>query len=1615
MTALLARKRVSFNTVSVRYLHVHNSFGTDSINLSTIAYSLSSCRCVVGLSAFRRSSSRAWVVRNVASGRYFCTENRKRSLVYKSPPEANRPWTPDEMNKLYEADKVPEEVVERAKEEDAWLPIKDADSGGVYWWHPKSNATTPVGSGRPETLMRALGNSAMFGAGAAMFFALLYRVFGILVFLIMPPLTEELIRKRAEHNEGILADLEEVALHQEEIESIDKCLGERCRRIRILLLQNNVIGKLENLNKLKELEYLNVALNNIDKIEGLDRCESLRKLDLTVNFIDIENLKDSITNLECNYNLEDLYMLGNPCMDWPKARQYIVARLPSLLQLDGTLITPTERIEANRVISKLEKELEKLADVSIKRKKYEMENNIKPSKDAYTKESRLEMYREQAAVKEEKDKREKKRLGIEPKPPRVIPEALNHRGEIRQCNEGKYNFHIDEFGSPGMVVIEIDVPAYLDTSLIDVDVQPNYIRCGSKEGNVNMERGAALGWKKCGLCSTRVLRRRELFGSGRGCTLSFTELRTPCEVLVDASSVKRSKTTGALRIEMPRADRAGLLRVAAEQKAEKDGAKRVSREDLSSSVVQFYSFKFSKLIDLLGGDWNDGNVCLPVWMPRGASSAERELFLDSYGENFPPTRSSKVEKEEKCVISSGAKQLPLSKSVSLGIVNNDDDDLLKEVERGTHGDYDESDVEACVWWERSGFVGYYLGAFIAEPSFENIIRKKDRPSDLIWGQQPPSVQRVAGRDTLSRRLVIAQLLVICLNEATSAAAAATAGAYEGDAMLELMDDRHPIRTISDEDLGEFIIRKEKLLVNAKQQLDELLKRVAWQKRDVVALEGAVKLAKSEWSCRFGDGLLNQALRGAYEVLAQFLDSKDILRFGGASPSCRRLCMEGRRWKVYHFVEDEECSEMVLDWSVLYSGRIKTLEGLHHILTSAKDSLPKLARLIVDVTARDFCGAVTFDRKEFAGLVREVLGRSPNLEELDIRGRKASDLAADGVGESFPDGTCTVEPKINLRKLRVSGLPPENVMLLVGKANYANLELIDVCGPSAVAGSGSQSMWLGCTFANLQVLHLAGVGLDSGRILGDLLAGRCEKLKRLDLSDNSELGNNAFKDIMGRLKPSFKRQSTVRSSRCHPTLPALSYLNVGRCGLMGAEGGGILGKMVRYLMLEKGALEKLRIDNNQFGNEGLQNFLNHVGYDRLVAALEKGERSSISARAVGAVGQRGGELLCRILEKCKYLDDACVGGNWALGVGGNKELGPVAEIIDKGRNSSIAALLRTYYSIEPAAADIGQCKVFFKSSLCALSAFPLGDCLFDYIVETMLGDGELDAPVGCLTVVFGCAIVNEEQLFCKHCFPYPLVGAENVSYIIPSAIEDLLDVYRKRLTRLLGKMNVTGVLCTVMTRIEPCLSSRWSSATVISSWEVSEISFVGASLARKCIGSIQADPPVKVERPTRGGISLSLGRDYSVEDHISWRAGIPPVCCKVKGHHLRELKSLPRPHPVVQMIVSCLPMILFEVDRPHPWHALRQDVLSLGDELVLEMAVFSPGKIPKRSARALREVLKNLEARGIESPSDVVCIHPAAAVIFEWILLVRKAQLEVSENNTTRAERSAEFHGEVTSV
>jgi protein TilB len=381
----------------------------------------------------------------------------------------------------------------------------------------------------------------------------------------MPVITRALIRKRAEHNEGIIATLEELTLHQEELENINEVLGGTCRKLKILYLQNNIIPRMENLVHLKDLVYLNLALNNISKIEGLQNCEFLSKLDLTVNFIDVDTLEDSIDHLVSRTKLVDLYMMGNPAQaNWPGFNAFVIAKLPQLKTLDGTDTTRSMQILARQKLPQLEDELRKLAlekraekgeklaaaraqgacEVAEEKSSagagaggsgtdealdYDEEVVRDPDPDDHlamtenTPEVRQEIYRELAQQKKEKADREKSQQPKErdyEKEQVAAIEATRKKeqeadvSEIKQKNEGGWDFRWDEEVRKSWISLEVMVPRHLDSSLIDVDVHPTYISIVIK---------------------SKLLR-----------------LRLPVEVKAGESKCQRSKTTGSLVVTMPK-------------------------------------------------------------------------------------------------------------------------------------------------------------------------------------------------------------------------------------------------------------------------------------------------------------------------------------------------------------------------------------------------------------------------------------------------------------------------------------------------------------------------------------------------------------------------------------------------------------------------------------------------------------------------------------------------------------------------------------------------------------------------------------------------------------------------------------------------------------------------------------------------------------------------------------------------------------------------------------------------------------------------------------------------------------------------------------------------------
>ncbi|XP_046419327.1 protein tilB-like [Neodiprion fabricii] len=350
----------------------------------------------------------------------------------------------------------------------------------------------------------------------------------------MVRITIELIRKRSEHNEGEIASLEEITLHQEDIEKIEH-IDRWCRNLKILLLQYNLISKIENLGMLKKLEYLNLALNNIEVIENLEGLESLKKLDLTVNFIgDLRGIK----SLRENEHLESLILTGNPFTDYEGYREYVVATLPQLKELDMAEISRSERIialqryaEASDDVlrgywnyAKIRKEqiLRHQRSESVRISELNEDGTEKGGEDdeersekfwkstsSHTPEDRIAIARENRRNREKRERKDD-----EAKKPKYIPKLFNSDGRPFNINQPKVPFRLDDESDRDKIILDIAVYKHLDTSFLDVDVQPGYVRVTIKG--------------------------------------KILQLTLSSEVLTEKSTVQRSQTTGHLVVTMPR-------------------------------------------------------------------------------------------------------------------------------------------------------------------------------------------------------------------------------------------------------------------------------------------------------------------------------------------------------------------------------------------------------------------------------------------------------------------------------------------------------------------------------------------------------------------------------------------------------------------------------------------------------------------------------------------------------------------------------------------------------------------------------------------------------------------------------------------------------------------------------------------------------------------------------------------------------------------------------------------------------------------------------------------------------------------------------------------------------
>jgi protein TilB len=293
-------------------------------------------------------------------------------------------------------------------------------------------------------------------------------------------ITEALLRKRSEHNEGILPTLEEVALHQQDLgPEVGPELSRCCRHLKILYLQNNLLSKTTGLSKLKELEYLNLAVNNIQRIESLQGCESLVKLDLTVNFID-ELM--SVALLAANERLEELYLTGNPVAKRGYYREFVVASVPQLVRLDGEEVTKSERIAAMQRIDELRARAAE-DDEAARVRAASAEATVRFDDQGnpvygHNPQDRVRMHEELVAKKQAGETKEVKPQ--KPRPSAKVPD-LDKTGRPLNRNESKMPFLLKHTDDGKWVVLDLTVGKYLDNSLIDVDIQPTFVRVVAKD------------------------------------------------------------------------------------------------------------------------------------------------------------------------------------------------------------------------------------------------------------------------------------------------------------------------------------------------------------------------------------------------------------------------------------------------------------------------------------------------------------------------------------------------------------------------------------------------------------------------------------------------------------------------------------------------------------------------------------------------------------------------------------------------------------------------------------------------------------------------------------------------------------------------------------------------------------------------------------------------------------------------------------------------------------------------------------------------------------------------------------------------------------------------------
>ncbi|CAG7817775.1 unnamed protein product [Allacma fusca] len=228
----------------------------------------------------------------------------------------------------------------------------------------------------------------------------------------MSRITIELLRKRVEHNEGEIQTVEELALHQEKIEKLEN-LDKWCRKLKILLLQNNLISKIEN----------------------------------------------------HNHNLENLYLTDGADVTMTEK---LVAR-QEFESVRRDILFAEAEYKAQREIQKQSyiEDLGSSDDETCNNDEYW--NKLTPNTPEVRKEMTL-----RSMKLEEKSKEAKGSMNPQKKKPKELS-LFYSDGRPKNINQAKVAFSLQD-QQENILTLDVSLPKYMDSSLIVADVQPTYAK-----------------------------------------------------------------------------------------------------------------------------------------------------------------------------------------------------------------------------------------------------------------------------------------------------------------------------------------------------------------------------------------------------------------------------------------------------------------------------------------------------------------------------------------------------------------------------------------------------------------------------------------------------------------------------------------------------------------------------------------------------------------------------------------------------------------------------------------------------------------------------------------------------------------------------------------------------------------------------------------------------------------------------------------------------------------------------------------------------------------------------------------------------------------------------------